>query len=174
MNNYSIVSMFKRHYISSEYTKVICNIICDKITTEIIFPITKKDSIYTLTDLNIILFFGTIMNTQFDICSLHYNPTMFTFNEDGFVIPSMFNRLIFLQVKYNINKKYIIPNNEFNIRYFLKFFPNLSLFNIIDSDSTVHCYNTNYTTARDFLIFVNVFSKNNNSITCKVKYKIYF
>jgi len=157
----ALLSTLTHHYILLDYSKLICHILYNNRITTMKLDISTRESIYRLSDFVIIHFFTRMLAIPFDFHSLYYKPTnynMFIFEDNGIVTPSMFNKLIVAQVKYNANKQYILSNTEFNRRYFLKFF-STSKFNITDADSMLHCFNANRATARNFLIFVNAYSK---------------
>jgi len=85
----------------------------------------------------------------------------------------MTHKITVAHLRYDVNNRYVLKNTEINQKYFLKFFPT-STFVITDSIKALHCYRNNINNTREFLAFINVYSKINNVITCKVKYKIYF
>lgn len=167
---------FKINYILQDYSYFVCNMMDNNNKTAINLMIHDKVIVDNLSDIEIIQFFARLMRITFDFNSFYYKPikySTFIFESDGIVAPSMTDKLISAQVKYNINKKYVLTNTEYNNKYFLKFFPP-ARFDITDSIKTLHCFNHNQNTSREFIVFVNVYSKINDLITCKIKYKIYF
>lgn len=177
-------SMLSRHYITTighVNNKFECQIQRENLITKLNIDVSNNndDPIRNLSERGVVYLFADILGIRdFDRRSQCVDDDrLFTFEVNGIVSTHMANKLVAAHVQYTVNRQYRLLNTQMNEKHFLGRFGHREYrynFNITDSTSLVRCFNANEKSARIFLIFVNVFSNNNNIITCKVKYKIYF
>lgn len=171
------IIFFRKNFYDSTQKKVICILQTPKKEQILNVRVDNPNIIYNMKTFDIIYFFVTLISIRIDLYSLFYKPVNygnFYFNDNGTIISTMYNKMIIAYCYFdNINKQYVIPNeNIFNKKYFFKYFKTNNFF-IFDNLKTVKCYNKSNVNSNFFIVFLKVYYKHLEKIHCLIKYKIH-